>query len=309
MWRADALRCRRAFFCSAARFRRLSSSSAPRPPSTSTSLARPAGSLLFTPEQQKAVAVSRAAERRRFGLTVWQLLGGGVLGAGLLTRAYLRQYDETRGWSPPRLPVLDAPMPPYSLVRTQPQVEALLSQVRCVLARHGIGIASVPLRVRILLEDEVDAGRIVEGSTRKVVRPPPLLRGIEAVSIRPGLTAIHAAQVLAHEYAHCWLWLQRFPPLEPRVEEGLCELVSYLFLLSSIREPLDGAAVSLVHDERALSQQIASIEANAHPDYGGGFRECTAALRGRTLHELLSYVYIHARLPEPLPDATSAVLL
>ena len=295
--------------CSAAaRFRRLCSS-ARRPPPPATSLARPAGSLLFTPEQRKAVAVSRAAERQRFGLTVWQLLGGGVLGVGLLTRMYLRQYDNNRGWAAPSgLPALDAPMPPYSMVQTQPQVEALLSEVRCVLARHGIGIGTVPLRVRILREDDDEAGRVVEGTTRKVVRPPPVLRGIEAVSLRPGLTAIHAAQVLAHEYAHCWLWLQRFPPLETRVEEGLCELVSYLFLLSSLREPLDGAAC-LVHDESALSQQIASIEANAHPEYGGGFRDAIAALRGRTLHELLSYVHIHARLPEPVPNATSAVLL
>ena len=56
----------------------------------------------------------------------------------------------------------------------------------------------------------------------------------------------------------------------------------------------------IARDEKALRQQILSIEANAHPDYGGGFRECVQALRGRTLHELLGFVREFAKLPEPL---------
>ena len=57
------------------------------------------------------------------------------------------------------------------------------------------------------------------------------------------------------------------------------------------------ANTALVRDERALRRHIASIEANAHPDYGNGFRECVAALRGRTLHQVLSHVHATARLP------------
>ena len=59
-------------------------------------------------------------------------------------------------------------------------------------------------------------------------------------------------------------------------------------------------ATRAARDEAALRQQVASIEANAHPDYGGGFRDCVAALHGRSLHELLSYVRTHARLPPVL---------
>ena len=73
------------------------------------------------------------------------------------------------------------------------------------------------------------------------------------------LSAMHAAQVLAHEYMHCWLWLQGFPPLEHRLEEGLCELVSYLFLLSLLHEPVSEFTPPLVHDEVALQRQILSI--------------------------------------------------
>ena len=148
-----------------------------------------------------------------------------------------------------------------------------------------------------------------EGSTIKVVRPPPTLRGVEAVTLRPGLTSLAAAQVLAHEYTHCWLWLQRFPLLPTRLEEGLCELLSYLYLLSLLRESdgdSDGGVGFSILDRRdakAIREQILSIEANAHPDYGGGFRECVAALRGRTLHELLYYVQEHACLPPTIDEA------
>ena len=41
------------------------------------------------------------------------------------------------------------------------------------------------------------------------------------------------------------------------------------------------------------------MEANAHPEYATGFRECVEALRGRALHELLGYVREHGRLPQP----------
>ena len=151
----------------------------------------------------------------------------------------------------------------------------------------------MPLRVQLL-----SAEHALEGMTTKIIRPPPLLRGVEALSLRRNLTALSAAQVLAHEYTHAWLWLQGFPIMEARLEEGLCELLSYLFLLS-LREPTAGCVLS--PDTEALRRQILSIEANAHPDYGGGFRDCVDALRGRTLHELLSHVREHARLPDPYP--------
>ena len=189
---------------------------------------------------------------------------------------------------------------PMDRITEQRHVEALLSEVRLVLARFGVTLGSHPLRVQLLSESHA-----LEGMTTKIIRPPPLLRGVEALSLRRNLTAISAAQVLAHEYTHAWLWLQGFPVLETRLEEGICELLSYLFLLSCQRDPppdeeLGGGV--LARDPEALRRQILSIEANAHPDYGNGFRECVEALRGRTLHDLLGHVREHARLPLPIAD-------
>ena len=215
------------------------------------------------------------------------------MGVSFVAKWYVEQSPQE--WHPPHAVPEHEQLQPTARVTEQRQVEALLSDVRQVLHRFGISLGRVPLRVSLLSEYET-----LEGSTTKVIRPPPLLRGIEAISLRRNLSAISAAQVLAHEYTHAWLWLQGFPSLEPRLEEGLCELLSYLFLLSCLREPSAGGGV-LVRDPEALRAQILSIEASKHPDYGGGFRDCVDALKGRTLHELLAHVREHARLPAPPP--------
>ncbi len=244
------------------------------------------------------VQLSREAERRRFGLPVWQLLSAGLVGCIFLARWYGKIASEREAeWSP--VTGGDEPLSPFILIESQEQVVALLSDVRVVLAKHGISLGSLPLRVEL-----GSLPRDFEGTTRKALRPPPVLRGIEAITLRPGLTAIQASQVLAHEYTHAWLWLQKFPPLDPRLEEGLCELFSYLYLLSCLRDPEPRA--NLARDERALEAQIRAIEGNDHPDYGHGFRECVQALRGRSLHALLAHVRMHGALPPQQPDEAEA---
>ena len=94
--------------------------------------------------------------------------------------------------------------------------------------------------------------------------------------------------------------------MDIRLEEGLCELLSYLYLLSRLRGTTPCHA-ALARDVEALQLHIASIEANAHPDYGGGFRECVAALRGRSLHSLLGYVRAYSELPPAVPNTRAFV--
>ena len=61
-------------------------------------------------------------------------------------------------------------------------------------------------------------------------------RLVQEIRIQSGLSADHAAQVLAHEFMHAWLWLQGFPHLPKQLEEGLCELASFLYLLTLLRD-------------------------------------------------------------------------
>jgi hypothetical protein len=193
----------------------------------------------------------RRAETRRFGAPVYAILAGGFVGVVAAARWYAQ--NRASEWRPKPATLVDR-LQPSDRVTEQRQVELLLSDVRTVLERFGVSLGAHPLRVRLLSE-----GHALEGTTTKVLRPPPVLRGVEALSLRRGLTAIAAAQVLAHEYTHAWLWLQGFPALEPRLEEGLCELLSYLYLLSCLRQPEDEAGV-LARDPAALREHILQIE-------------------------------------------------
>ena len=171
----------------------------------------------------------------------------------------------------------------------------LLAHVRVVLERHGLSLGDVPLPVHLMDTPFTNT----EGWTTRSARPSDGRRIVGGINLRPGLDALHAAQVLAHEYMHAWLWLQKFPPMPHVVEEGLAELASYLYLVSLLHA--DPAEASLlVCDEPRIRAQIRSIETNGNPAYGGGFRACVSRLRGRSLHQLLAYVREHGVLPPTL---------
>ena len=182
------------------------------------------------------VAERRRAETRRFGLPVINILMAGLV--SVASYVYWLSLNKRKVWVPPQ------PAPQLmlsSLVSSQEDVEALMSEVRFALEKFGISFGQVHLPCHIdhaPHEGGLSAlrNRYVEGATWKVYRRPPQPNGISAVVLRPGMTAINAARVLAHEYTHCWLHLQRFPPLRPRLEEGLCELLSYLYLLSLLND-------------------------------------------------------------------------
>ena len=264
------------------------------PPSRSSALAATAAA-----HQVTALQVSRAAERRRFGVPVWQLLGAGFVGTCAVGAFWYSRTPARRKVARGVALTVDEP------VVEAAQAEALMDEVRSVLERRGLSLGDVAIEVKLF----GGHARAIEGLTVKAATaaPPPRDRKVTEVRLQRGLPALHAAQVLAHEFMHAWMWLQGFPPLEPALEEGLCELASYLYLLSCLKEPLETG--TLRRDEAHLRAQIRSIEANAHPDYGGGFRACAAALRhmpreGGQLHQLLGYVRQHGVLP---PEARARV--
>lgn len=99
--------------------------------------------------------------------------------------------------------------------------------------------------------------------------------------------------------------LSGFPEMDKQTEEGLCELVAYLYLLSLLREPDESALIRC--NEADLRYEIFKIESTMHTKNGKGFRVCVESLRGRKLHELLGFVRQHGTLPPPLPPGTSGL--
>jgi len=136
---------------------------------------------------------------------------------------------------------------------------------------------------------------------------------VDGIYVLQGLPMIHTCQVLVHELMHAWLAKNKVHRLPHQLEEGLCELVSYLWLvehtskLRSSREAVPridraayGAAASGDELQLALAR-LRLVEMGYKPGvYSSGFQECITALQGRQLHQLLDHVKQHKQLPEPL---------
>lgn len=99
-----------------------------------------------------------------------------------------------------------------------------------------------------------------------------------------GLPRLAFADLCAHELGHVYMFRRDFPKLDPMVEEGLCRLCQYVYLMA------DGSTAALARVER--------MWASSDPVYGMGFRAAHRALRGRRLGILIEEVQRLGRLPD-----------
>jgi hypothetical protein len=168
-----------------------------------------------------------------------------------------------------------------------------MERVKEVLARAGVDVskASIPLRL-------ADALELRQKSTNAYSADPSgvactrvwtdggkeIRREVEEIAILHGLPQWHFEAVAAHELGHAWLFLNRFPPLPPTIEEGICELCEYLWL----RE----------QDRPEARWLLRAMDDNPDPVYGEGYRAVRRALEDRTLHEVFEHVWRNQRLPE-----------
>jgi hypothetical protein len=154
----------------------------------------------------------------------------------------------------------------------------------------GLGGLGIPLRLVGLGELE-RVGRNPEGlngKTKVLVRTlgkEEVSRTVEEILVLCGLPEEHYGVVLAHEYGHAWLFLQRFPPLSPQVEEGLCQLLSYQWLAQQ-GTPEAGFFMQLMRNSQ-------------DPVYGAGLRDALAGLGSRSVAQLAEYVRQDQRFPPP----------
>ena len=101
-------------------------------------------------------------------------------------------------------------------------------------------------------------------------------RSIEEVLVNRNLPYIHVGRILAHEYGHVWTHLKGFERLAPQVIEGICELMSYLWLSRHV-------TLESIHHRRTISK-------NSDIIYGGGFKEAFVHYQNMGLLRLLQYV-------------------
>ncbi len=91
------------------------------------------------------------------------------------------------------------------------------------------------------------------------------------------------AATLAHELGHSWLFLNRYPRLKPVVEEGFCELLSYLWL-SRQKTPEADIRLQAMRKNRDLV-------------YGRGYRAALRAYKKYPFTELTQFIRQNQRFP------------
>ena len=104
------------------------------------------------------------------------------------------------------------------------------------------------------------------------------------ILILHGLPIDLFASTVAHELGHSWLFLNRFPHLQPVVEEGFCELMSYLWL-SQQKTPQ--AAV-----------RLQGMRKNTDLVYGRGYRTALRAYKKYNFSDLTAFMRLERRFPQ-----------
>jgi hypothetical protein len=170
--------------------------------------------------------------------------------------------------------------------------QRILDEVRATLARLGMDIGAVATPLRLV--DQEELGR---RSDKPYITNPSgmachvtltengrvIKREVEAILILHGLPGEHFAAIAAHELGHTFLFMNKFPELEPMVEEGLCKLAQYLWLGQQ-----EGPEAPF---------RIVSMEESNNPIYGEGFRAARRGMERCSLPELLSHVRKYGRFP------------
>lgn len=110
-------------------------------------------------------------------------------------------------------------------------------------------------------------GRPRIGAGNRVINmrtePQKLTRRCEvtAILILYGLPRLLTGSILAHELMHGWLRLNGFRGLSPEVEEGICQVLSHMWLESEVMSgsSSEGASTSSGASSSSSSKRVASL--------------------------------------------------
>ncbi|KAK1415534.1 hypothetical protein QVD17_31317 [Tagetes erecta] len=132
---------------------------------------------------------------------------------------------------------------------------------------------------------------------------------VTAILVLYGLPRLLTGSILAHELMHAWLRLKGYRNLNPEIEEGICQVLSYMWLESEIMPGLKNMASTSSSSsgskkggksrvENKLGEFFMSQIANdASPAYGAGFRAANAAVNAYGLRRTLEHIRLTGSFP------------
>ncbi|MBA0565867.1 hypothetical protein Golob_010722, partial [Gossypium lobatum] len=135
---------------------------------------------------------------------------------------------------------------------------------------------------------------------------------VTAILILYGLPRLLTGSILAHEMMHAWMRLQGFRTLSQDVEEGICQVLAHMWLLTQFDSASDsnGSWTSSSSSSSRLKKGKRSqlerklgeffkhqIESDASPVYGDGFRAGHQAVYKYGLRNTLEHIRMTGRFP------------
>ncbi|KAE8673755.1 Protein DA1-related 2 [Hibiscus syriacus] len=145
-------------------------------------------------------------------------------------------------------------------------------------------------------------------------QPQKLTRKCEvtAILVLYGLPRLLTGVILTHELMRGWLRLKGYRNLNPEVEEGICQVLSYMWLESEVLPSSSSRASTSAASSSSSSSKkggksnvenklgeffIHQIAHDASPVYGGGFRAANAAVNKYGLRRTLDHIHLTGNFP------------
>lgn len=146
---------------------------------------------------------------------------------------------------------------------------------------------------------------------------------VTAILVLYGLPRLLTGSILAHEMMHAWLRLKGYPTLDPKVEEGICQVLAHMWLDSEIAGGSSSNVASTSSSSPSSSSSSSSnstppsskkgqrsqferklgeffkhqIETSSSPVYGDGFREGNEAVEKYDLKSILDHIRLTGCFP------------
>ncbi|WJX64068.1 Protein DA1-related 2 [Trifolium repens] len=149
-------------------------------------------------------------------------------------------------------------------------------------------------------------------------QPQKLTRKCEvtAILVLYGLPRLLTGAILAHELMHAWLRLKGYRNLNPEVEEGICQVLSFMWLESEVM-PTNSNCMPSTSTVASSSSSSSSSKKGAQshvenklgeffkyqifndssPAYGGGFRAANEAVNKYGLRSTLDHIRLTGFFP------------
>ncbi|KAK7406627.1 hypothetical protein VNO78_08256 [Psophocarpus tetragonolobus] len=157
-----------------------------------------------------------------------------------------------------------------------------------------------------------------------ITEPYRLIRRCEvtAILVLYGLPRLLTGSILAHEMMHAWLRLKGYPNLSPEVEEGICQVLAYMWLDSELYSgsgnggASSSSSASSSNSSSSPSSSASSkkgkrsdfekklgeffkhqIESDTSSAYGDGFRLGNQAMLKYGLKRTLDHIHMTGSFP------------